>query len=57
MKYYIAYGSNLNKAQMSIRCPEAKPVTTTTINDYQLLFRGNGRSAVATIEPQKPPTV
>ena len=53
MKYYIAYGSNLNKEQMAVRCPDAKPVTTTTINDYQLLFRGNGRSAVATIEPRK----
>lgn len=24
MKYYVAYGSNLNREQMAHRCPEAK---------------------------------
>ena len=28
MKLYVAYGSNLNKEQMSHRCPDAKPVYT-----------------------------
>lgn len=51
-KYYIAYGSNLNKDQMKYRCPDAKLVGTGTIHDYQLLFRG-GENAVATIEPLK----
>ena len=27
MKYYLAYGSNLNKEQMQKRCPGAVPVT------------------------------
>ena len=26
MKYYVAYGSNLNREQMAHRCPEAKLV-------------------------------
>lgn len=51
MKYYIAYGSNLNKAQMSHRCPHAVPLGTTEIKDYMLLFRGIDGRAVATIEP------
>lgn len=49
-KYYIAYGSNLNKRQMQFRCPDAKFIGTGSIPNYQLLFRG-GENAVATIEP------
>lgn len=37
-KYYIAYGSNLNKDQMKYRCPDAKLVGTGSIPNYQLLF-------------------
>lgn len=48
MKKYIAYGSNLNLKQMSMRCPTAKVVGTTMLNDYQLTFRN-----VATIEPKQ----
>ena len=48
MKYYLAYGSNLNKWQMKHRCPDAVPVGTVTIKDYELVFRG-----VATIEPKR----
>jgi gamma-glutamylcyclotransferase (GGCT)/AIG2-like uncharacterized protein YtfP len=47
---YIAYGSNLNLLQMSIRCPTAKVVGKSEIRDYELLFR-SGQSAVATVEP------
>lgn len=50
-KYYIAYGSNLNLPQMERRCPTAKKVCAGEIKDYQLLFRGDKDSAVATIEP------
>ena len=39
MKYYLAYGSNLNKAQMAFRCPDAEPIGTGRINDYELAFR------------------
>ncbi len=48
---YIAYGSNLNRAQMALRCPDAKVVGTGEIKDYELLFRGNRYGAVATVEP------
>lgn len=48
MKKYIAYGSNLNLKQMAMRCPTAKVLGTTFIENYKLAFRG-----VATIEPCK----
>lgn len=47
-KFYVAYGSNLNLAQMARRCPNAKVVGCGELKDYQLTFRG-----VATIEPEK----
>jgi len=48
---YIAYGSNLNLPQMAFRCPTAKVIGKSEIKDYELLFRGGRRSAVATVEP------
>ena len=48
---YIAYGSNLNLTQMSYRCPTAEVIGTSEIKDYEMLFRGSRRSAVATVEP------
>lgn len=50
-KYYIAYGSNLNLPQMKQRCPTAKVVGTSKIQDYELIFRGSKSGAYATIEP------
>lgn len=47
MRYYIAYGSNMNVAQMARRCPDATPVGIATLNDYKLVFRVH-----ATIEPE-----
>lgn len=46
-RYYMAYGSNMNQAQMAQRCPTAKIVGTTVIKGYRLRFNG-----VATIEPK-----
>ena len=40
---YIAYGSNLNRGQMALRCPDAKVVGTGEIKDYELLFRKQER--------------
>ena len=51
-KYYLAYGSNLNIAQMAYRCPGAKPVGTAEIPDYRLLFKGSKTGAYLTIEPE-----
>jgi len=50
-KIYLAYGSNLNMRQMRHRCPYAVPFGVATLLNYRLLFRGGGRSAVATVEP------
>ena len=52
-KYYIAYGSNLNIAKMEKRCPTAKVVGTSVIEDYQLLFKGSKRGFYLTIEAKK----
>ncbi len=38
MKYYLAYGSNLNKEEMKHRCPSAKPLGAAVLEDYQLAF-------------------
>lgn len=47
MKYYIAYGSNLNIEQMNRRCKDAKPVGADEIDNYKLVFR----RGYLTIEP------
>ena len=50
-KLYIAYGSNLNRAQMAERCPTAKVLGSSVMEDWRLLFRGEHEGAVATVEP------
>jgi len=45
---YAAYGSNLNHAQMAVRCPKARFVGTAILRDHALVFR-----RVADIEPAK----
>jgi inosine/xanthosine triphosphate pyrophosphatase family protein len=45
-KLYFAYGSNLNKDQMHMRCPDAKPLGKLLLANWRLVFRG-----VADIEP------
>ena len=52
MKYYIAYGSNLNVSQMSMRCPDAKIYGVGELKDYELLFKGQAFQAYLTIEPK-----
>lgn len=39
-KLYLAYGSNMNKAQMRHRCPAATPKRAIVIDDARLVFRG-----------------
>ena len=36
---YLAYGSNMNKAQMAVRCPSAKPMGLMLLPDYKLVFK------------------
>ncbi len=52
-KIYLAYGSNLNLVQMRYRCPAARALATTTVEDWKLVFRGSNGGAVATIEKEK----
>ncbi len=49
-KYYIAYGSNLNIPQMRMRCPGARIIGTSVIEDYELLFKGSKTGSYLTIE-------
>lgn len=51
-RLYIAYGSNLNLAQMALRCPTAEVSGTATLRGWRLMFRG-----VATIERRASCTV
>lgn len=53
MKYYLAYGSNLDPIQMQSSCPDARFVKEGILNDFVLLFRGNQEAAYATIKPMK----
>lgn len=56
-KYYIAYGSNLNTAQMEMRCPDAVPVAVTELKNYKLVFQGRRNNAHANVIPAKGHTV
>ena len=47
-KIYFAYGSNLNRTQMKLRCPNAKLLSVGFLKDYKLVFRG-----VADVEKSK----
>ena len=53
MKYYLAYGSNLNVSQMRHRCPTAAVYGTGYIEGYELLYKGSGSGAYLTIEPKE----
>lgn len=50
MKYYIAYGSNLNIRQMQFRCMDARIIGTATIEGYRLLFKGSKTGSYLTVE-------
>ena len=52
-KLYIAYGSNLNLAQMSARCPSATVYGVGRLNNWELLYRGRKGDAHATIATRK----
>lgn len=52
-KYYIAYGSNMDEEQMAYRCPMARLLGRTELEDYRLLFKGSKTGAYATIEPEE----
>ena len=39
IKYYFAYGSNMNHEHMKFRCPKSKYIGTYTLPEYELVFR------------------
>ncbi len=49
-KLYVAYGSNLNLAQMAVRCPSAKVWAKGVLNNWELVYRGRKGNAHATIK-------
>ena len=52
MPLYFAYGSNLDAAQMTTRCPSAKLIAPATLSNYRLAFAGQSAlwgGAVATV--------
>lgn len=56
-RYYIAYGSNLNIRQMRMRCPSARIIGTSKLNDYELLFKGSKTGSYLTVEKKPGGTV
>lgn len=49
-RYYLAYGSNLNLAQMTVRCPDAEPIGTARLEGWQLAFKGSKTGSYLTVE-------
>ena len=35
---YIAYGANLNKSNMKLRCPKAVSIGSSRVDNYKLIF-------------------
>lgn len=57
-KFYLAYGSNMNREQMKYRCPTAAVVGVSELKGYRLCFKGRADgNGVATIEPCEDSTV
>ena len=52
-RFFAAFGVGLNRGEMAKHCPTAKPIGTTELKNYRLVFRGGNASAVATIEKTK----
>lgn len=50
IRYYLAYGSNLNLTRMSNRCEHAEKVGIAIIKDYRLMFKGSATGNYLTIE-------
>lgn len=52
-RYYIAYGSNLNVHQMHWRCPGARIIGTSVLQNYRLMFKGSKTGSYLTVEPEQ----
>lgn len=49
-RLYLAYGSNLNLAQMQHRCPDAHVVGTAELPGWRLMYKGSRSGNYLTIE-------
>jgi len=49
-RYYLAYGSNLNKEQMEYRCPGSTPIGTAMLEGYELSFKGSKTGSYLTVD-------
>ena len=56
-RYYIAYGSNLNLERMFARCPSAKLVGISKLEDSQLMYKLSKTGYYLTVEPADGKTV
>lgn len=56
-KLYIAYGSNLNLAQMAARCPSASVYAKGVLNNWELVYRGRKTNSHATIIRKRGSTI
>ncbi len=52
-RYYGSYGSNLNIRQMKMRCPQARIVGTSVLENNQLLFKGSKTGYYLTVKPKE----
>lgn len=52
-RYYIAYGSNINKRQMAQRCPDSTLIGRSFVEDFKLSFKGEKDGIYLTIEKSK----
>ena len=50
-RIYLAYGSNLNLAQMYRRCPDSMLLAVGTLCNHELLFKGRYGNCYCTVEP------
>jgi hypothetical protein len=53
VRYFAAYGADLNKKQMEERCPGARVAGTSVIEGYCLLFKGGLPNSYLTIKRKK----
>ena len=53
IRFFVAYGEGLNRAEMTKHCPTATLIGTTELKNYRIAFRGSKAGALATIEKAK----
>jgi gamma-glutamylcyclotransferase (GGCT)/AIG2-like uncharacterized protein YtfP len=46
-RLYFAYGSNLNEAQMALRCPDSKTVGIAKLENHRFLINDRGVASIA----------